>query len=92
MTEISLPRSAKGQTPLDIAVKAAKEAGGILKDRFSRNNHVESKGKRNLVTESDLLAEKSVLSILRDEFPDHNIQVSIFAASKQPPRIFNCLK
>jgi len=73
MTDNLLPRSVSGQSSLDIAVKAAKEAGAILKDRFSRSNRIESKGKRNLVTESDLLAEQSVLSTIREAFPDHNI-------------------
>jgi myo-inositol-1(or 4)-monophosphatase len=60
---------------LNIAVKAARRAGGILvrnADRIERLT-VESKGRNDFVTEVDRLAETEVIDILRRAYPSHAI-------------------
>jgi myo-inositol-1(or 4)-monophosphatase len=49
------------------------EAGKILKNRFGLRNKIQVKGRRNLVTEADLMSEKKIIDILKDEFPAHGI-------------------
>lgn len=53
---------------LDVAIKAAEEAGKILLEGFNRMRRIEMKGKRDFLTDMDLKAEKRILSVLRD-FP-----------------------
>ena len=69
----TLPLSTHGKTPYHVARHAALEAGKILKARFGLHNNVQVKGRRNIVTEADLLSEKKVIEILREEFPSHGI-------------------
>ena len=58
---------------LDVAIKAAKEAGKILVNGFNKIHTIEMKSKRDLVTEMDVNSEKKILSILTKEFPDYSI-------------------
>ena len=69
----SLPGSAHGKTPLEVASYAARAAGKILTQRLGQPNKTTVKGKRNLVTEADFLSEKRVMAILSEEYPDHGI-------------------
>ncbi len=57
----------------DTAVAAAKEAGGLLKERFGNAGAVEFKGAIDLVTEMDRLSERIILSRIKSAFPDHGI-------------------
>ena len=68
-----LPQSLSGQNVLTIATQAAREAGAILKEYYSQDKQIESKGNRNLVTEADLRSEKCILKILQAEYPGHSI-------------------
>ena len=55
------------------AIEAALQAGKFLKDSFYKPHTVSSKeGKKNLVTECDLLAEEMILSFLQNRFPTHS--------------------
>ena len=56
-----------------MAIRLAREAGAILKEYYSREKRIESKGNRNLVTEVDLRSEKCILKIIHDEYPEHSI-------------------
>ena len=69
MTELS--RS--GLTPLEVARRAVMAAGEVAVSRFGRPQKVESKSRGNLVTEADKLAEKAMIDIVRQEYPQHNI-------------------
>jgi myo-inositol-1(or 4)-monophosphatase len=69
MTELS--RS--GLTPLEVARRAVMAAGEVAVSHFGRPQKVESKGRGNLVTEADKLAEKAMIDIIRQEYPQHNI-------------------
>ncbi|MDD5093635.1 MAG: inositol monophosphatase family protein [Dehalococcoidia bacterium] len=73
MKPTHLPTSRSGLDPLSVATQAARDAGDILKSYFSNKKEIQSKGNRNLVTNADLLAEKSVLARLKDEYPEHSI-------------------
>ncbi len=55
------------------AVSAAKEAGKVLNDNFQKAKSASFKGKRDIVTEVDLRAEKIILDMIKVQFPDHAI-------------------
>jgi myo-inositol-1(or 4)-monophosphatase len=65
-----------------VARQAAAEAGKILRQRFGRYNATKVKGRRDLVTEADLLSEKTILKIITAAFPRHGT-MSEEAGSKQ---------
>ena len=67
------PKSLSGKSALDVAVDAAHLAGGILRDRLHTEKTVSFKGRADIVTDVDLAAEKAVLGLLRQEFPDFGI-------------------
>lgn len=61
---------------LDIAIKSAKEGGEILKKYFG-NVDIQYKGENfdaaSILTQADIKSEKKIVSILKKEFPEHNI-------------------
>jgi myo-inositol-1(or 4)-monophosphatase len=58
---------------LQLAIVAAKEAGRIQMIHFGHSHPVEYKGEFNPVTEVDRLCEKSIVSMILNTFPDHDI-------------------
>lgn len=58
---------------LNIARKAAQAGGKILADLFGHIKRITKKGDIDLVTEADLNAEKAIIEIIHDNFPDDNI-------------------
>jgi myo-inositol-1(or 4)-monophosphatase len=56
---------------LDVAVRAARAGGRVLRRYYAGRFRVEFKGELNLVTEADREAERAVLGIIRRAFPDH---------------------
>lgn len=58
---------------LEVAKKAAYEAGEVLRSKLNNLRQVEFKGERDLVTEADKESERVVLGILRKEFPDYPV-------------------
>lgn len=58
---------------LDCAVQAAREAGTLQKERYGTAFTIALKGEVDLVTEVDRASEAMIVSLLKDEFPDHNI-------------------
>ncbi len=69
----ALPVSATGSDALQVAIQATRSAGAILLDRFRQGAEIHFKGRANIVTTADLEAERSLISTLRSEFPDHGI-------------------
>jgi myo-inositol-1(or 4)-monophosphatase len=66
-----------------IAIQAARKAGLLLQRKLGRVKRVDYKGTVNLVTEMDLLAEKTIVSYIQRRFPHH----SFLAEEKTaPPR------
>jgi len=56
-----------------IALKAVKKAGKILKDGLGRIHEIRHKREIDLVTEIDHLSEKRIITIIKEEYPDHEI-------------------
>jgi len=79
-----LPLSRSGRTALEVATRAAEEAGSLLLDQMYRERQLSYKeGRANIVTEADMAAEKEIIGLLQHEYPDHNI------LSEESPRIAN---
>lgn len=57
----------------EVAGRAAKAAGEILKGKLGKVHHIGRKGEIDLVTEADLAAEKIILRMLNNHFPKDNI-------------------
>jgi myo-inositol-1(or 4)-monophosphatase len=57
----------------EAAFKAAREAGKILRENFSRPYWIRYKPGQETLTEIDLKAEKAILSVIRKAFPEHGI-------------------
>jgi myo-inositol-1(or 4)-monophosphatase len=58
---------------LQLAIAAAKEAGGIQMLHFGHSHPVQYKGEFNPVTEVDRLCERAIVKMISDAFPDHDI-------------------
>ncbi len=58
---------------LEVAIKAAKEAGEVLRERYSRREKIVIKKDRSFLTETDKISESKILSIISESFPDHAI-------------------
>lgn len=58
---------------MDVAKAAARQAGKVLNRMFGRldQDAIEFKGEIDLVTKADKEAEKRILSLIREHFPDH---------------------
>ncbi len=56
------------------AIKAAKEAGKIILQYYSKNvNAVCKTNTCDLVTKADIASENKIISIIKNKFPDHSI-------------------
>lgn len=55
----------------DLAIQAARKAGGILQKRLGRIQRIDYKGAVNLVTEMDLRSETVIVSEIQKSYPDH---------------------
>lgn len=58
---------------IELAIRAAHEAGAILRDFTARGFEVSQKGRINLVTEADHASEALIKSLISQHYPDHNI-------------------
>nr|WP_211746829.1 inositol monophosphatase family protein [Paenibacillus sp. Marseille-Q4541] len=57
-----------------VAILAAQEAGAIIREHFDKNVTAEAKDEHgDIVTYVDLLAEKVILSRIKQAFPDHQL-------------------
>lgn len=66
MTEETLPDSAR-----EIAIRAALDAGAILRGRLSQTREVAYKGLIDLVTDADRASEELISGRIQGAFPDH---------------------
>lgn len=69
----AVPRASNGKSALSVAVEAARRAGEVITDRFHTRKEVSFKGRANVVTDVDLLAEKAALELLRGQYPDFGV-------------------
>ena len=58
---------------MGIAINAARAAGKILKENFGKCLKIDFKGEIDLVTDIDRMSEETIIEIIRDEYPDHQI-------------------
>ncbi len=58
---------------LNVAVRAAKTAGGILKRGLTQPPQVSYKDDTSLVTDVDIRAEQAIIAQISRRFPDHDI-------------------
>ncbi len=70
---LDLPVSASGKTAAAVARLCALEAARIAMDAFGQRQDVRVKGRGNFLTETDLAAERAVLAVLREEYPEHEV-------------------
>lgn len=64
------------------AFAAARKAGSILRERLGKIKAVDYKSAFNIVTDVDKQSEDAVISILKSEFPDHQILAEETGAHK----------
>jgi myo-inositol-1(or 4)-monophosphatase len=58
---------------LEVAVEAAREAGGILLTELDRPVNISYKGEVDIVTQADKRSEQAIVTRLRTHFPKHAI-------------------
>ena len=58
---------------LDTAMEAARTAGRVIMDHYTRPLEVRSKGLRDLVTDVDLAAQEAIVRLITSRFPSHAI-------------------
>jgi myo-inositol-1(or 4)-monophosphatase len=67
------PLSTSGASAIDVAWMCAHTAGALALSRFRGEQRIDVKGPRNIVTETDVEAERRVIEVLAAEYPDHKI-------------------
>ncbi|HZS07751.1 MAG TPA: inositol monophosphatase family protein [Blastocatellia bacterium] len=58
---------------LELAIRAAHEAGQILRNYAARGFEITNKGRINLVTEADVASERHIKELITARFPTHRI-------------------
>lgn len=58
---------------LDTAVRAARGAGAIQRERLWAEHEIRFKGEIDLVTEVDRASEELIIDTIRRDFPDHDV-------------------
>lgn len=58
---------------LEVALEAARRAGGVLRDGFGSRHRIEYKGEVDLVTETDGRAEEVIREVLVGAFPSYGV-------------------
>ncbi|MDQ3011594.1 MAG: inositol monophosphatase [Acidobacteriota bacterium] len=66
---------------IELAIRAAREAGAILQDFAVRGFQIEHKGRINLVTEADLASERHIKALIALHYPTHRILAEESGAS-----------
>ena len=68
-----LPIAVSGGSALEVARASTREAGKLALAGFRRSQDVTTKGRGNLVTQTDLEIEAYLQQVLTEEFPDHRL-------------------
>jgi len=69
----TIPPSRSGRSALDVSVEAARSAGRLIGERFLTEKEVRFKGRADIVTDVDLAAERIILDLVQQEYPDFSI-------------------
>jgi len=67
----------------ETAFRAAREAGALLKERLGKIKDIDYKGAFNIVTDVDKASERTILQILRSDFPDYDVLAEEGGATKR---------
>ena len=73
MTSPTIPTSLSGRTALEVARRAAREAGELACSHFRQPQEISVKGRGNLLSETDLAVERLLHQTLKEQFPDHRL-------------------
>ncbi len=86
MQELPPVSASPWQEHLELAVRAARDAGRIQLEAFEKPHTVDFKGKRDLVTEVDRACEEVIHDRLRRAFPSHDflLEESVTSRSDSP--------
>ena len=57
----------------ELAIRAAKEAGSILRENLGKIRKIDYKGRVSLVTDIDRKAEERIIGIIKERYPSHDI-------------------
>lgn len=57
----------------EVALRAVKEAGAILRQGLEQRRTIEFKGEKNLVTDMDRRSEEAIAAMVRRELPRHSV-------------------
>ncbi|HKK21489.1 MAG TPA: inositol monophosphatase family protein [candidate division Zixibacteria bacterium] len=68
---------------LQVAKRAAREGAGVARSYYEKNLTVELKADRSPVTRADRETEKTIIRIIRAEFPDHSFFGEEFGRSSK---------
>jgi len=71
MRDLPLARSGRGA--FEVATQAAKEAGSLIMAHFQGEMRIKYKGRTDIVTDVDIMAEKAIMSLFQEEFPGFGI-------------------
>ena len=66
---------------LNFAIQTARDAGRVLAERLGRSLQIANKGDIDLVTESDLAAERLIIERIRSHYPRHSVLAEESGAS-----------
>ncbi len=58
---------------LETAIEAARRAGQIIAECYTAVHAITVKGYRDIATEVDVAAERAILGLIRERFPDHAV-------------------
>ena len=67
---------------LELAIRAAREAGAILRDYSGREFQITHKGRINIFTEADLASERHIKGLISAHYPEHRILAEESGASE----------
>lgn len=71
---VRIPLSTGKRTALEVTVQAAREAGNLVMEHFEGEKRISYKpGRSNIVTDIDVLSEKTIIGLLQKEFPDFGV-------------------
>ncbi|MGH7411331.1 MAG: inositol monophosphatase family protein, partial [Candidatus Methylomirabilis sp.] len=57
----------------EVALRAVKEAGAILREGLEQARTIEFKGDKNIVTDVDRRSEEAIAALVRRELPGHSL-------------------
>ena len=70
---VELPIGSSGRTAKEVAVAAVGLAERVIVSGYSKVQRFKYKGRRDVVTDTDVASENAILNLIRAEFPDHGI-------------------